>query len=59
MPAFESVFGKWAEFHLEIVDRDFQSAYKMWKLTKDKKWGEVAKREMDRAIEAKTEVDRG
>jgi len=60
VPAFESVFGKWAEIHFEVVDRDFQSAYKMWQLTKDKNRGEALKREMDRALDgARTEVDRG
>jgi len=61
VPAFESVFGKWAEIHFEEVDRDFFAADRMWQLTKDMQWGEIAKREFDLFVDrrARTEVDRG
>lgn len=46
--ALESVFGKWAELHFDEDDREGAAAYKMWQLTRDEKWIDIVRKDLDR-----------
>jgi transcriptional regulator with XRE-family HTH domain len=59
-PTLEVIFGEWADTYFDEENREGAAAYKMWQLTRDPRWIEIVRADVNRGIDpAKAGLEEG